>query len=115
MAYRYNPFTNTMDFVKCPPNYVEITGDDSPYTVVRPSSGETVIIVDEEGGSPAKDVVIILYDTLPLDKITIKKNGSDTYKVTYQADDIDGQSSRELLSQYETANLLGETGKWGKE
>ena len=91
---------------------VNIDDTDSPYTVTRRRDVEQTIVVDDSGG----DVTVILYPKVQGDLLAIKKKGDETFKVTYQGNgtNIDGLSERELLTQYDSVNLRGESAEWGR-
>lgn len=99
--------------VNSDPVFFEISDADSPFTLVRPSSGKSIIVVDDSEAN----VVINLYVRIKGDVITIKKKGSVTFKTTYNADGsdtIDGAASREILTQYTADILVGEAEEWGR-
>ncbi len=91
---------------------VDIDHTDSPYTVIRKREVEQNIVVDDSGGN----VVIVLYPKVQGDLVTIKKKGDETFKTTYQGNgfNIDGDSERDILTQYDSVNLRGESSEWGR-
>jgi len=93
------------------PNLVEIDFTDSPFTIIRPGNGKTILDVDCSAGLP----IIILYPLVKFDEISIKKTDSSLNdKLTYRGDgfNIDDVSERDISTQFNTDRLVGGTLQW---
>lgn len=91
---------------------IELTAADSPYTVERDPGALLVFAVDATDG----DVTLNLYDLVRGDSIKIKKKDSTANRVIYNGNgfNIDGQAEREIIGQYNSDELIGESTEWGR-
>lgn len=87
----------------------EITFADTPYQILF---SDEVVVVDATDGETFLVLPVLRRGT----RIKIKKKDSSANKVIYQGNsfNIDGLSEREISTQYNSDELIGESTEWGR-
>jgi len=95
--------------IGAPKAVTEITFADSPYPIL---TSDEVIAVDATDG----ETILVLPTLRKGDSFKIKKKDSSANKVKYQGNgsNIDGLSEREISTQYNADELIGESSEWGR-
>ncbi|MEE9510296.1 MAG: hypothetical protein V3V81_07360 [Candidatus Bathyarchaeia archaeon] len=87
----------------------EITFADSPYSIL---TSDEILAVDATNG----ETILVLPTLKEGDRYKIKKKDSSANKVKYQGNgsNIDGLSEREISTQYNADEIIGESSEWGR-